>query len=266
MKQNVFQTLVMASLVCTLNSSAQLSKYDRPFGFNDVYTVYEYIKSNWDGSHSSTVYLYVAAKNKLESFKWSKGDGTATLVTALFDWEKFSVRQFTNHRLEFNKAPRLVAELFMSGKKTIQVKVGDTKDSLALTELPWQSYDFDFAGLGFSWRALRNKKDPFYFHIADAAMVNGNMAFVNKGRAEVKFEGYEPLNGMSCLKYSINGPGLDHKGGYIWIEPSSFMIAQCRITLPDEPGLENGMLQLIKTEKMNPEKWEAFKLKCLANR
>jgi len=36
------------------------------------------------------------------------------------------------------------------------------------------------------------------------------------------------------------------------------MIEQYKIALPDEPGFENGMLQLVKKEKMKPEQWQAF--------
>jgi hypothetical protein len=134
---------------------------------------------------------------------------------------------------------------------------------LLLTDLPWQSYDFDFAGLGFTWRALKDKRSSFYFHRADAALVNGNMAFVNVGKVQVDFEGMETINGKSCLKYKADGAGLENKGGHIWINPFNFMIEQYKIALPDEPGFENGMLQLLSSQKMSPVEWEAFMKKKL---
>jgi hypothetical protein len=132
-----------------------------------------------------------------------------------------------------------------------------------LSDLPWQSYDFDFAGLSFIWRSLKDKKDSFWFHIADVAMINGNPKFVNKGRVTVRFIGYDMVKDKQCLKYLVDGPGLENKGGHIWINPENFMIEQYRILLPDEPGFENGMMLLRKTFKMDPGQWETFKRKKL---
>ena len=246
-------------LFCGVLAFSQLHKFQFPSNFRDLHTLYEYKKSNWDGTHASTIFLYVADSNKLESFKWFKGDKVATLVTAVTDWKIFSVKEFQNHKLRQGQTPQLVAQLQMESGIKMKIKVGEMQDSLILEELPWQSYDFDFAGLGFIWRALKNKNDSFYFHIADVAQKNGNMAFVNKGRVKVDFLGYETLNKKKCLKYFVNGEGLANKGGNIWIDPISFMIEQYKIALPDEPGFVNGMLQLVRTAKMSPEQWATFK-------
>lgn len=251
-------SIISVTLVFHLTALAQLDKFQRPAVISDLLTVYTYQKSNWDGSHASTIYLYVADSNELQSFKWAKGDKVATLVTAQLDWTNFSIRRFTNHRLRSGQAPQLIATLWMGGERKIAIQVGSMNDSMLLTELPWQSYDFDFAGLGFIWRALRDKKSSFHFHIADAALVNGSVAFVNKGRAEVNYFGIETIKGKSCLKYTIDGAGLENKGGHIWINPETFMIEQYKIALPDEEGFENGMLRLVSTQKMSPGEWTSF--------
>ena len=256
MSYKIFYFLVL--IIVFSRNYGQLNRFTAPGSFPDKYTVYEYKKSNWDGTHASTIFLYVADTNRLESFKWAEGDEVATRVTAIIDWNIFSVKQFENHRLSKGKDPELIAVLKMSGDKKINIEVGPMRDSLLLTGLPWQSYDFDFAGLGFTWRALKDKKSPFWFHIADAGLVNGNMAFINKGRVEVNFIGFESLHGNNCLKYEVNGAGLENKGGHIWINPATFMIEQYKIALPDEPGFENGMLQLMKTHTMTPELWQRF--------
>ena len=240
----------------------QVAKFDSPGSFADKNTLYEYKKSNWDGTHSSSVLLYIADTNKLESFKWWNGDTVATLVTAVIDWNNYSVKEFQNYKLRRAKAPEFIARL--KGEKNIKIEAGEMRDSLLIAALPWQSYDFDFAGLSFIWRSLKNKKDHFWFHIADVAMVNGDPKFVNKGKVNVKFSGEEKANGKTCLKYIVDGPGLENKGGHIWINPQNFMIEQYKIALPDEPGFENGMLRLVTRRKMTPEQWESFKRKKLS--
>ncbi|HMU46458.1 MAG TPA: hypothetical protein PKC72_08830 [Chitinophagaceae bacterium] len=257
--------ILLCSFLLVNITHAQVDKYGQPAGFSDLHTVYVYQKSNWDGTHSSKINLYVADSNRLESFKHTEGQNEATLVTAVIDWTTYSVKKFTNHRLEQGKEPRLIAVLAVEEIKKVAIEVGPMHDTLLLTELPWQSYDFDFAGLGFVWRALKNKKEDFHFHIADAERVNGSMRFVNKGRTFVQFKEEVMLDGKKCLLYTVNGPGLENKGGQIWINAESLMIEQYRIELPDEPGFENGMLKLLYTKKMSHEEWEQFKNKAVGN-
>jgi hypothetical protein len=257
MKANLL--LIAFLITSAISASAQLSKFSKPGSFSDKHTVYEYKKSNWDGTHSSSIFLYVADSNKLESFKWWEGDDVATVVSAVIDWKNYSVSEFQNHKIRKGKAPELIAKL--KGEKQLKIEVGEMRDSLLIADLPWQSYDFDFAGLGFIWRALANKKDGFWFHIADVAMVNGEPKFVNKGKVSVTYIGTEMVNNKSCLKYFADGAGLENKGGHIWVNAKNFMIEQYKIALPDEPGYENGMMQLVKSYARTPEQWENFKRK-----
>lgn len=248
-------------VIFAFSALAQLNKFTKPSNFSDKHTLYEYKKSNWDGTHSSSVFLYVADSNKLESFKWWEGDEEATLVTAVINWKTYSVSDFQNHKISKGNPPQLRAQL--KGDKLLKIEVGQMKDSLLIDELPWQSYDFDFAGLSFIWRALKNKKEGFWFHIADAAMINDAPKFVNKGKVNVKFIGVENVNNRSCLKYLADGPGLENKGGHIWVNQENFMIEQYKIALPDESGYESGMMLLLTTQKMSPDEWDNFKRKKL---
>ena len=236
---------------------AQPDKFSTPAIFNDLHTVYTYQKSNWDGTHASTIFLYVRNKTQLESFKWAEGDEWATLVSADMDWKSFTIKGFKNHRIFRNGTRRLLAELHENNQH-IHFKVGDFADSMQLENAFWHSYDFDFAGLGFSWRALNNKRSDFYFHIADAGMTNDKISFLNKGRVDVKYAVEENLNGKPCLKYAIDGPGLQYKGGHIWINPLTNMIELYKIELPDEDGFANGQLKLMQSQKMSPAEWEKF--------
>ena len=82
---------------------------------------------------------------------------------------------------------------------------------------------------------------------------------MNKGKVTVKFSGEEIFNNKQCLKYFADGVGLENRGGHIWVNQENFMIEQYKIALPDEPGFANGMMRLIKTDKMSPQQWESFK-------
>lgn len=240
--------------------------YSFPSHFNDIHTIYSYTKSNWDGSNASGIYLYVKDSFHLESLKLTEGDEWATVVEAEIDWENAAVKRFTNHRLYVGGERKKIAELNVSDALRLSFRVGDIKDSMILDSRYWHSYDFDFAGLSFTWRALKDKKAGFSFLIADAAMVNGNPGFANKGMVTVKYEKDEKIGDKVCRKYSIDGPGLANRGGYIWIDPASWMIEEYRIDLPDENGYDNGRLKLANIYRMEPSEWERFKLRKLGKK
>ncbi|HMR91475.1 MAG TPA: hypothetical protein PKC69_04150 [Chitinophagaceae bacterium] len=241
-----------------VNINAQHSKLQGPVSVPDIHTVYVYQKSNWDGSNASTIFLYVKDSSRLESFKWAPGYTKAALVTAIMDWQYFAVKYFSNHHLDTLCNRKLVAELKVANGKNSSVQVGDYKDSMLLADTYWHSYDFDMASLGFSWRGLKNKKENFHTLIADVVSQNGKPAFINKGNVDITYLGTEKINRKKCLKYKIDGPGLENKGGHIWINPKTSMIEQYKIELPDEDAFDNGMLHLKRTLKMTPQEWDVF--------
>ena len=76
-----------------------------------VGTLFEYVKSNRDGTHPSPISLYVLGPDRIESLKWAPGDTTATLVSAVLDWDRFSVRRFESWQLARGAEPLLRATL-----------------------------------------------------------------------------------------------------------------------------------------------------------
>lgn len=237
---------------------AQVDKFEWIENRADVHTVYAYRKSNWDGSHASMIFLYVRDNRQLESFKYAKGDDWATLVTARIDPTKMTVAQFRNDRIHATGERKLFAELSMLEGNKLAFRVMDFRDTVKLDNAFWHSYDFDLASLAFIWKGLANKRDGFLFDRADPAMVNDKPAFVSKGPVAVQFIGEDLVSGRNCLKYSINGKGLEDKGGHIWIDPETGMIILYRIALPDEEGFDNGQLALVRYFTLDPDKWEQF--------
>lgn len=237
---------------------AQLDQFTKPTNITDTHTVYQYQKSNWDGTHRSDIFLFVRNNQQLESFKWSEGDHVATLVKAWMDWNNFSIRKFENWRVEKDKEPYVRASLEQFAPGEMRFEAGELKDTATIDNYPWHSYDFDFAGLGFSWRALKEKRKDFTFYINDVIMKDGKPVFGGKGLVLVKYQADENVNERNCLKYNIDGPGLENKGGTIWLDPETFMIQRYQIVLPDEDGFKNGYLNLLNKFKMTPEQWEKF--------
>jgi hypothetical protein len=250
--------LVVLCIFPSYRLFAQLDKFERPKSITDTHTVYQYQKSNWDGTHRSDIFLFVRDGQRLESFKWSDGDHVATLVVAWMDWNSFSINRFENWKVEQNKEPFMRAFLEQKVPGKMIFVAGNLKDTAVIESYPWHSYDFDFAGLGFAWRALKDKSEGFSFHINDIIMKDGKPVLVNKGTVQAKYDAVETVNDKKCLKYIIDGGGLENKGGKIWVDAETFMIQRYKILLSDEDGFVNGYLNLLKKEKMTPVQWEKF--------
>jgi hypothetical protein len=67
------------------------------------------------------------------------------------------------------------------------------------------------------------------------------------------------------LKYKINGPGLDNRGGTIWFDKEGEYLVAFEIKKPDEPGYNSGKLLLEKIIELDADGWEAFKMKAINN-
>jgi hypothetical protein len=89
-------------------------------------------------------------------------------------------------------------------------------------------------------------------------------SFAFKGLVTVDFVSEEERHGAACRKYSINGVGLEHRGGTMWIDRAAGHIVDYEIDLPDEPGYESGKLRLKQIDHMSNEAWHEFMLGKIA--
>ena len=220
-------------------------------GRQAVGRVYRYRKSNVDGTRPSHVDLYIASEDRIESFKYHEGHPEATLVTAEMDWRTFSVRRFeTSKRYTDGRIERL-AELEAKGDVLHGVAFGNSF-TCDVELFPWHSYDFDLASLNVSLRYLEEPEGTVELGMID--VVNGRLAF--KGGVELAFEQDEERRGVACRRYSIDGPGLEDRGGVLWVRAQEDpVIVDYEIDLPDEPGMTSGKMALLGTEELTPDEW-----------
>ena len=80
-----------------------------------------------------------------------------------------------------------------------------------------------------------------------------------KGPVTLAFQGDEERGGRECRRYSIDGPGLEERGGTLWVARGSDpCIVAYEIDLPDEPGMDSGRLELVEVRRMGAEAWDAL--------
>lgn len=232
-------------------------RYDRtrvPVG-----TLYEYAKSNRDGTHEGPISLYVLERDRIESLKWSPDDTTATLVAAELDWERFSVRRFESWALAHGAEPELRATLEAdSGGTGVRLSF-QPEVLIPIHGWPWHSYDFDFASLGLAMSHLVDPESPFRFQRADITYDEAGPPFADLGPVDVRFMGYEERSGIRSRLYELAGPGIRNESGKLWSAVEGGHLVELELPFPDEPGFTDVRIVLRSVSTLSPEGWEAYK-------
>jgi hypothetical protein len=218
-----------------------------------------YAKSNVDGTNPTEVALYVAAEDRLESLKWHPDEPEATLVVAEMDWPVCSVKRFQTYRLGADGARTLVAELETRERREIVVRLGERTLTSALERFPWHSYDFDLASLNVALRFLEEPEGETAFEIVDPVQGPEGLTFAAKGEVFLSYEEEDEHAGLACRRYAIDGPGLELRGGKLWVtRGDETFLAGFEIDLPDEPGMRSGKLVWLANAQLTPAEWERF--------
>ncbi len=229
-------------------------------GKQSVGTVYHYKKSNIDGSTPSHVDLYIASETRIESFKYHEGGSEATLVTAEMDWKTFSVGTFTTHKLQADGTRRKLGTLQAKGSR-LHGKLNSSSFIVEVKSFPWHTYDFDLASLNVSLRYLTDPEGSVQVNMID--QVRG--LFTDKGFVELFYLGDEKRAGVPCRHYNLDGPGLNDRGGELWVRKGEDpVIVDYEIDLPDESSMRSGKLLLVSTETLSKQSWTQHLAAALA--
>lgn len=222
--------------------------------------VQRYRKSNVDGSNPSELALYLASETRLEALKWSTGEPEATLVLAEMDWETCSVSTFHTYHLDEHGTRALRAELVTSpDRKRVDVQLGTQKLTCPLEHFPWHSYDFDFSSLNVALRFLSEPEGETEFAICDFVRGQSGPEFVPRGGVALAYVGVEERAGLDCRLYTLDGPGLEDRGGSLWVSKGDdVFLVGFEIALPDEPGMSSGKLEWLRNETKSAEEWATF--------
>jgi hypothetical protein len=225
-------------------------------------TVYHYLKTNIDGTEPEYVSQYVASRERLEAFKFHTKGERAALVIADMDWSIFSARRLESWQVFAGGEKKLFATLnYFDAERTVEVSIPTMRkesEKTAIKHLPFHVYNFDLGSLNFAFRHLIKPRGSFVVGIADPTFKEQGPLFMYKGEVTIAYAGEESRQGVRCRKYSINGTGLENRGGSIWVNKSKGHIEDMEIALPDNPNWQSFKLRLTRIEQMSRDKWEAF--------
>lgn len=227
----------------------------------EVGAVYHYLKTNVDGTKPEHVSIYVAAPDRIESFKFHPQGSRAALVVATMDWTIFSAKRLESWQV-FRDDKKLFATLdYLPQEKAVNVSIpplGKTNEKTAIKHLPFHVYNFDLASLNFAFRHLKDPRATFTVGIADPSFDFEKSLFLYRGEAVIKYVGEETRNNAACRKYSIDGAGLSNRGGHLWVNKRGGHFEDIEIDFPDNPEWQSFKFKLQRIERMTREQWEAF--------
>jgi hypothetical protein len=206
----------------------------------------------------------VAAKDRLEVFKFHPKGERAALVVAQMDWKNFSAGRLESWQA-FAAEKKLFATLqYHDQDKTVEISIPTLRQTTEKTEikyLPFHVYNFDFGSLNFAFRHLINPEGSFTIGVADPTFKMEGPLFTYRGEVTVSFVGTEKHNGSISRKYRIDGAGLQNRGGHIWVNKSQGYIEDMEIQLPDNPEWQTFKFKLLRVENMTRAAWQQFMTK-----
>ncbi len=222
--------------------------------------VLHYVKSQLDGSHEARVSVYVASPERIESLKWDQGGEHATLVVALMDWNRFSVRRFESWQLARGAEPAMRAAMDVIGN---ELRVSFLDQPVTLNHWPWHSYDFDFTSLNL---ALPHRADPrreIRFWRTDF-VYGDSPVMAELGEVRLEFQARDSRLGRPAWRHGLGGPGLgDHRGTW-WVDRRNGLTLEFELPAGDEPGYDDARFRLDGIEPMSADQWRAFKTAAVA--
>jgi hypothetical protein len=251
-------------IVWTCFASAQVDQFKFQPNKISVGTVYHYVKTNKDGSDPERISVYVAAKDRLEVFKFhpESPGSRAALVIAFLDWNIFCVRRLESWTMTGADEKTLTAKLeYLPSEKVVTVELNapeKTEEKTQIPYLPFHVYNFDLTSLNIAMPHLVNPEGKFTIGIADPNFGESGPLFLYRGEAQVEFVGNEERNGIPCRKYKIDGPGLENRGGFIWVDKAKGNFVDLEADLADNPNWKSFKLKLDQTEQMNETQWTSF--------
>jgi hypothetical protein len=82
--------------------------------------------------------------------------------------------------------------------------------------------------------------------------------FQDNATVEVRYVGAERHGGAATRKYRIDGPGLRHRGGWLWVDAAKGHFVELAVHTGDEPGYESVRLRYLDQRPMDRPGWDRF--------
>jgi hypothetical protein len=274
-------SLLIFSLLFSLQGDASLAQSSAAFKFNPARmrtgTLYQYRKSNLDGSHPDDIYIYVADRNRLDVLKLEPGVSTGVNIEAELDWQTFMPKrlQMYHDRRDGSHIPIfhlttvgdeavLTADNLAAMNPKVAEMVG--KEQRVRINRPTHVYGFELISFNFAVQQLRNPKAGFTVGIMGDNAKFGPASpspLAYFGEARVDYLASEKRQGILCHKYRLGGEAFKGKEGFFWTDARLGHITDIEMPMANNGDWDNFKLKFIKMERLSPAAWKKRRAEVL---
>jgi hypothetical protein len=280
---SVFCGLLVFSALFLFSSNVSFAQTAKAFKFNPARvrtgTLYQYRKSNLDGTHPDTVFIYVADQTHLDVLKLEPGVTTGVNIEAELDWQTFMPKKLQMyhdrqdglhipifHLTTVGNQAVLTADNLASMNPHAAAIVGK-EQRLKITS-PSHVYGFELISFNFAIQHLRKPKSNFV-----VGMMGDNQNFgpdspspiAYFGEAKVDYLATEKRDGISVHKYKLSGAAFNGKEGFFWTDAKLGHITDIEMPVANNGDWDNFKLKLVKMENLNAAAWRKRKGEQLRN-
>jgi hypothetical protein len=178
------------------------------------------------------------------------------------DWKFFPAASLKSWRVAGRGERKLFGTLtFDSAERRAEVSLPSVRsgaESFDFKHVPVHLYNFDFASLNFTLPHLADPKGSFTVGVADPTFSETGPLVEYKGEVTISYLNDEKRNNVPARKYRVDGPGLQNRGGLIWVNKKRGWIEDMEIALPDNPDWTSFKFKLLRVEKMSRAEWDKF--------
>jgi hypothetical protein len=222
--------------------------------------VFQYKKSNQDGSFPADVWIYYPSKERSESFKiyrFSKLQHATDLVCADYDLIHFQPETISAYLVDKEGNRKLNAfSQYMGTDLTVTFHSHTRHCTMGIT--PSYNYNFDWADLNTMLPYLKKKGTDF----EAGFLAPDNLArFKFAGYSRFRFTGQEEHDGKFCDVYEVKIQNHEKKPGHLYADAVNYDLVEINMSLPDNPGFNSFQFKLITKGKMTLDEWNSFILK-----
>lgn len=222
--------------------------------------MYQYTKSNVDGSAPARVYIRMADEYVIDVWKFESHNFDAAHVQARMNWDFFSAKQLDSWVVTSDGASRPQARMNVSFEEAVvTVQIQHMEGKTEIGHFPFHIYNFDFISLNMSLPHWVNPESELSIGVVQPNFNPEIRSLLNyEGIATLKFIGNEKRNGTPCRKYSLEGQWLNGQAGQLWVSQTEGHIEDMEIPIPDNPDWDDFKFNLVSTQSMDDAQWEQF--------
>jgi hypothetical protein len=221
--------------------------------------VFNYVKSNMDGSNATQEWVYYPNPIRSESFKiygFARHQRATDLVCADYDMGNFQVQHILAYLIDIKGNRKLNAEGVIEGSSLFKQRFHGDYYSFSIGTIPSFNYNFDWVDLITMYPYLINKNKDFTTGIL---VPNSMMKFVYAGTVRFSFIGTIPYDGKPCRKYTVTIEGFEKKPGYLYADIDTDEVREISVPIQNNPSLYTSFkYKLIGKSTMSSSAWDSF--------